>query len=115
MTLNEVPEVVVDPEDNYKFIVVELTDVNSNKRLVVRAKARPGFKYHSDILDLLCHDVFSSGLKARCIGGGSIEINSQVKTIYIWSYSGDFGREPDRQETVRILQVAFPEFQVTAG
>src|SRR3989344_9469977 len=110
MTLNDVQEVVIDPSGGYKFIVAKLTDSNGGEKLVVRAQENCG--YHNDILNLLRHEVRPSGLNARCIGGGRIEINPEAKTIRIWSKRGGFGAEPDRQETVRMLQAAFPEFQV---
>ena len=114
MTINEVLEVVVDPENSHKFIVAELSDGNGGKRLVVRAPKYVRYELHADILEFLQKEVGSSGLKARCIGGGVISINTEKKTIKIWDDSGEFGEEPDRQETIRMLQVAFPEFSVTS-
>jgi len=111
MTINEVPEVVIDPAEGYKFIVAELTDGNGGKRLVVRANQ--DCHMHRDILALLRREVRPSGLDAHCTGGGRIEIKPAEKTIRIWASSGDFGEEDDRKETVRMLQAAFPEFQVT--
>lgn len=68
MTINEVPEVVVDPSGGYKFIVAKLVDGNGGEKLVVRAKEEH-CNYHDDILDWLKSEVVSSGLKAFCIGG----------------------------------------------
>src|SRR3989344_6214125 len=111
MDINSVQEVVIDPAEGYKFIVAQLTDGNSGKRLVIRANQDCSF--HRDILALLRQEVRPSGLDAHCTGGGRIEINPAEKTIRIWDSSGDFGVEDDRKETVRMLQAAFPAFQVT--
>lgn len=115
MTINDVPEVVIALEDSYKFIVALLIDGNGDERLVVRAEKGEGCGNHRDILGLLRQEVRSGGLNVHCIGGGRIDINSNAKTICIWGYSYDFGEEPDRKETVRMLQVAFPDFQVTSS
>lgn len=114
MTLTDVPEVVVDPSGGYKFIVAKLTDSNGKEKLVVRAMEEH-CDYHDDILNWLKREVSSSGLKTFCIGGGRIEVSPDEKIIRIWGESGAFGKEPNREETVRMLQAAFPEFQVTAS
>ena len=113
MNINDVKEVVVamDKRSDFKFIVAELTDGSGGKRLVVRANAN--YSHHESILLALQKEVTSSDLNADCVGGGWIRIVHAVKTISICGKSGDFGEEPDRQQTVRMLQAAFPEFQVT--
>ncbi|MCL5733254.1 MAG: hypothetical protein M1334_01140 [Patescibacteria group bacterium] len=111
----KVPEVVIDssPEDDLycKFIVAQLADGNGGSRLVVRASRR--YEYHSEILAALRRKLKPRGLKARCIGGGIIKIDHKAKAISIWADSATYGREPDRQRTVQMLQAAFPEFQVS--
>lgn len=111
MCLDTLQEVVIDPSDGYKFIVANVTDGNGGTKMVVRANQ--DCKYHRDILAILRREVRPFGLDARCIGGGRIEITPEAKTIRIWDDSGDFGKEPNRQQTVRMLQAAFPEFQVS--
>ena len=69
MTINDVPEVVVDPSGGHKFIVAKLTDDNGGEKLVVRAHEK--CDYHDDILDLLKDEVRPINLRARCIEGGS--------------------------------------------
>ena len=111
MHLDTLQEVVIDPRDGYKFIVANVTDGNGGTRMVVRAKR--DCQYHNDILAILRREVRPLGLNAHCIGGGYIKISPEAKTIRIWDDSGVFGKEPDRQQTVRMLQAAFPEFQVS--
>ena len=111
MVLTDVSEVVIDLYEGNKFIVAMLIDTNGEERLVVRANAR--CVNHSHIHDLLLEEVRPNGLRAALLGGGSIQVNHKAKTIRIWGKSGDFGQEPDRQQTVAMLQKAFPDFQVT--
>ncbi len=77
---------------------------------MVRANERCSM--HRDILKTVRIEI---SLPARCIGGGRIQIDPDKKTIRIWGYSGDFGEEPDRQQTGKMLQEAFPDWTVTAS
>lgn len=113
MTIDELPEVVIDAFGGRKFIIAQLGDAADNKRLVVRANQE--CNYHDDILKLLRQEVRPYGLNAHCIGGGRIEINPETTTIRIWGKSVIFGLEPDRKETVRMLQAAFPDFRIDVG
>ena len=110
MNLETLQEVVIDRCDSYKFIVANVTDDNDNSKLVVRVNNH--YAIHAEILFILREEVRPLGLKACCIGGGRIEINPEAKTIRIWDKSTGFGEEPDRQQTIRMLQAAYPEFQV---
>jgi phosphohistidine phosphatase len=110
MTIHEVAEVVVDASGGYKFIVAEVSD-GTITRLVVRADQ--SCELHRYILRGTREQLSPHGLQARCIGGGRILINPEAKTVKIWDKSGDFGFEPDRMETVRMLQSAFPDFVIT--
>ncbi len=107
MQLNELPDVVIDAMGGYKFIVVQVSDGNDSK-IVIRANEH--CDYHRDILALLRRE--ASGLGARCIGGGRININPNDKEITISDSSGDFGLEPDRNKTVEMLQATFPEYKI---
>ena len=106
-----VADVKIDERGGYKFIVARVTDGKGGEKLVVRAEA--SCAYHRDILAILRQEVRSVGLNAECVGGGRISISPERKSISISGSSGDFGVEPNRYNTVRMLQVAFPEFRVT--
>jgi len=116
VTINDVPEVVIDAlGGGYKFIVARLTDERGSERIVIRADEKLG--YHDDLLRALRREVLlvePAVPTVRCFGGGRIEINPDQKTIRIWDSSAAFGEEPDRQQTVQMLQTAFPDFQITA-
>ena len=94
----------------YKFIVVQLTDGGGEKKLIVRANEN--CEFHADIFDELLRHEDLDTLSPKCVGGGNIEVDPEEKRIRIRSSSSRYGREPDRQLTVRMLQVAFPDYQV---
>jgi len=115
MAISDVKDVSIALKDSYKFIVAIVSDGMGGEKMVIRAEKYEDCELHHDILCLLQQEVRPGGLKAHCIGGGRIQVNSEVKTIRIWDDSAAHGKEPNRQETVRMLQVEFPEFQVTAS
>jgi len=111
MYFHTLQRVVIDRQGGYKFIVVRVTDSNGRGKMVIRAKAE--CEYHRDILAILRQELMPHNLDARCIGGGRIQVAPEGKTIHIWDYSGDFGKEPNRSYTVRMLKRAFPGHKVS--
>lgn len=109
--LESIPDVFIDTSGGEKFIVAEVR-INDIKKLVIRALNK--CKYHFDIETKLRAEVRPLGLMAWCVGGGKYRIDNDLKTLLIWSESGEFGREPDRNKTVEMLQRAFPEFTIIA-
>lgn len=110
MQLQDLAEVVVDSDGGYKYIVIEVSNEAGNMRRIVRGNAH--MEYHRDIYEEVCRQ-FPAAWRARCIGGGRITVNQRKRTAAIWDSSGSYGLEPDRAETVRMLQRAFPGFEVT--
>lgn len=105
--LLQLPTVLIDESGGYKFIVA-IVKIGDKSKMVIRADAT--CDYHRDILRQLSFEI--SGGKACCIGGGNINIDPGNKVIKIWGSSGDFGVEPDRSETIRLLREAFPDFNI---
>jgi hypothetical protein len=110
MLLADVPQVGVDYTLGYKFIVVEVADSSGNKKTIVRVKNQ-NYEYHKDILVSLKGELEVRGFTCRCLGGGMIKINLREKTFWIGGSSGDYGTEPNRNETLLLLQAEFPDFQ----
>ncbi len=110
MNLENIPEVEIDARGGYKFVTCEIYDADS-KKLVVRANQSAGF--HRDIVRQLR---IATGLSVSCLGGGRINVDPEAKVIKIWSSSGDFGVEPNRQGTTgKLLQAAYPDFKIEIG
>lgn len=110
MLLTEVQSVGVDYTIGHKFIVVEISDKQGNKKNIVRVK-NENYEYHKDILISLKNELEPKGFSLRCLGGGMIKINLRDKTFWIGGSSGDYGTEPNRNETLLLLQAEFPDFQ----
>jgi hypothetical protein len=113
MNIQEIPVVKCVGEEGYKFIVVRVINIeNQQNKTIIRA--RQDCKYHRDILAWFKEqELGGTGLRSGCIGGGRICFDHENKTIKIWDYSGDFGKEPDRALTVAILQEAYQGYVVS--
>jgi hypothetical protein len=108
--IDEIKTVLINPVSGgeMKFIVVELGD-KSNERLVFRADGHR--RFHWEIFDDLRCDIEES-IKIKCLGGGLMDIDFDGKTIDLCGKSTVYGTEPDRQQTVTILQLEFPHFKI---
>ncbi len=119
MDIGDVKEVDIADLDNhkltFKFIVVRLHDQNDVRRNIIRAKSSKEMGVsHSTILEGVWSEPgIKDGIDAECIGGGTLYVDHDEKRIIICGQSRDFGEEPNRIETVSMLQGAFPDFQVS--
>jgi len=110
MTIDEVPVVVIDLSYCYKFIVAKLTyPTTIATKTVVRAS---DVDYHIELVHRLDAELQESGIMCYCLGGGNIKVNAILKIIEIWGESGKYGQEPDRAETLRLIQAAHPDYKV---
>jgi len=89
----------------HKYVVLE----NEKGEVVVFADDHHSFNLHAKLLAQYC---LETGLRARCVGGGLITFIAEKKFISVVDKSADFGREPDRDETVAAIQQAYPDFTV---
>lgn len=108
-----IPEVVVDNEGGYKFIVVELSDASGRKRLVVRGEQTR--RHHRRVFSLFSRieGWFENGIVRKPLGGGKIRVSQAEKIVRIWGKSHRYGLELNRDLTVELLRKAFPDFQIS--
>lgn len=116
MDLHKIATVVIDGshcEDyHHNFIVAKVTGKDGMK-IVVRASNEMG-NGHYKIFHALQQEVKEARqrcLTVECIGGGTLDTDYQ-NWISIYGSSGSYGREPDRKETLRILEEVYPKFKV---
>lgn len=112
MTLNDVATAVVDLVHARKYILASFVDPNGKERKLVRTY---NLKAHEYIFQQLISELTEKGVEygsRTCLGGGYIFVDNEEKVIMIYGYSLSYGAEPDRDETIQILQEAYPEFRV---
>ena len=114
MDINKLRNVIVDEGGFFKYIVVMVTDVQGREKRVIRSNKND--RHHAAIFYKLQQeikqDINLCGLELKCIGGGKIDIHRKTKTCHVQAheFSGTYGQEPDRNETIRLVKVAFPDF-----
>ena len=112
MTLEEVPDVLIDERGGDRFIVLRIAHPSGKEKRVVRANQKR--VSHLGLLTEFQREELSTFLECdvTCIGGGEIRVDPDEKVIRIFGISAKYGEEPDRQKTVAILQTAYPDFKV---
>jgi len=104
--LDIVPEVEIDPEGKFKYILLCVRGGSGSSKLVVRGTGRAEF--HPDILAAVEPDLLAAGLQCEVRGGG--KILHQNNSIKVFSKSTGFGKA-DHSKTVEILKNHFPEYE----
>ncbi|XP_003388938.2 PREDICTED: 14 kDa phosphohistidine phosphatase-like, partial [Amphimedon queenslandica] len=106
--MEKVPEVDIESDGVFKYILVELTDKKSGKvKTIVRGYEWA--EYHADILDRIAPRVSELGLEYKCVGGGRIR-HQKSKSIHVYGYSVDFG-QADHKMTIDILKRNFTDYE----
>ena len=88
-----------------KFIVIQAMRGTETKRIVWAT----GLCNHVS-LDEQCHAQLPQGddnVRFEVIGGGEIRGHLKSFTFYVWGESPEYGAEPNRQETVQIIDQFF--------
>jgi len=121
MDLSEFREVdlwVRGEKGSTRFIVADVSDGEGGKKRVIRGQAF--HNKHREIVEYLQGEAVSAGTPrgvvrnaVACCGGGFLELDSVAKTITLWGRSQNYGKEPDRQETIYILERKYSDYRVT--
>lgn len=107
-TIASLKEVEIILNEKFNFIVARVDD-HTGSKLVMRANQ--GLPRHRDIVENLRKE---TELFVYCVGGGSMCISKVTKLLIIFGESEQYGREPNREETVKMLERRYPGFEVTA-
>lgn len=118
MRLADLPEVSgIDGIGVYKFLVanVRLRSGGDEKRRVIRAAKFDARLPEDEQLmhrHLHAHLFEEEGKSAyhQNSGGGLLDVRDDH--ICVYGRSGSYGKEPDRHETIAVLQRAFPDLRI---
>uniref|UniRef100_A0A667YGB6 14 kDa phosphohistidine phosphatase n=1 Tax=Myripristis murdjan TaxID=586833 RepID=A0A667YGB6_9TELE len=110
-TLAKVPDVEIDPEGTFKYILVRITvkDGSVHKDIVRGTKSA---EYHNHIFDKVNPAMEALGMECKCLGGGKIEHNSQDKKLRVFGESTAFGKA-DHAVSAEKLKSAFSDYEIT--
>ncbi|XP_069823505.1 14 kDa phosphohistidine phosphatase-like isoform X1 [Dendropsophus ebraccatus] len=86
--LDSVPEVLIDPNGLFKYILVRVSPESAEPerhRDIVRGTKSA--EYHNHIFEKLDPEMKALGLTCKCLGGGKIDHNSKDKKIRVFGES----------------------------
>ena len=112
MVTNDIKECKIDNKGEFKYIqilIINKEDKNDSK-LIIRGTSY--FSHHKEIFDDFLteikntkNDKLINNYDYRCIGGGKIDFNE--KMISVFGYSVTYG-QADHFKTVEILKKYYP-------
>lgn len=116
MKFADIPAVALELGDERKFIVAELMEPERGESKIVFRAQRDVLAHIGLVLDLQDEvQNYGYGITVTCIGGGKVVSSTQDNLISISGRSRDFGKEPNRANTVAMLQENYPDFIVTSN
>lgn len=81
--MDYIEDVDLTPSGTFKYIQIQVKDKSNNKKIIVR-----GYKscsYHADILDKVQDQL--KEIDCKCLGGGRINFQPDLKKIKVFGYS----------------------------
>ncbi|KAM4877864.1 14 kDa phosphohistidine phosphatase [Thomomys bottae] len=114
--LAEVPDVDIDPEGVFKYVLIRVharppsgAQAEESKEIV---RGYKWAEYHADIYDKVSSELQKEGYDCECLGGGRISHQSQDKKIHVYGYSMGYGRAQHAVSTEKI-KAKYPDYEVT--
>ncbi|XP_054835189.1 14 kDa phosphohistidine phosphatase-like isoform X1 [Eublepharis macularius] len=116
--LSSVPEVEIDPDGAFKYILVRVQHGADQHRDIVRGTAVAEF--HSEgratlgldhIFERVNPEMEKLGFVCKCLGGGKIEHNSKDKKIRVFGLSTGYGKA-DHAVTVELLKKTYKDYEI---
>ncbi len=106
--------IIDDVNEANQFIVCWVSDCCSNetKKVICIGSRKLPCPSHKALFEWFKR-TFSNGFQSKCLGGGEIKINTNDKLVNINGSSINYGKEPDRSDTLDILRKTFPDFNVS--
>ncbi|XP_056133412.1 14 kDa phosphohistidine phosphatase [Lampris incognitus] len=109
--LSGVPDVEIDPEGTFKYILVEVKVKGGDAHKCV-VRGTKSAEYHNHIFEKLGPAMESLGLECKCLGGGKMEHNSKDKKLRVFGESTGFGKA-DHSVSVEKLRGAYAGYEIT--
>ncbi|XP_017262427.1 14 kDa phosphohistidine phosphatase [Kryptolebias marmoratus] len=109
--LAKVPDVEIDPEGTFKYILVrvKVKGGDAQKDIVRGTKSA---EYHNHIFDKVSPALEALGMECKCLGGGKIEHNSKEKKIRVFGESTAFGKA-EHFASAEKLKTVFTDYEIT--
>lgn len=110
--LEEIAPARIYADSTTKYVIVELLTPEGERKTVLRAHEEA--KYHKDLLVKLTYELRDlPEVFMRCRGGGHLVLSRAGKQLIIQGVSQDFGAEPDRELTAKLIAEIYPDFEIS--
>jgi len=106
-SLYSIPDVEIDSEGKFKYILVKISGNENDSKLIVRGTKKAEF--HPDIFAMVEPVMKSAGITCEVQGGGKIIHQQGEKAMKVFSKSTGYGKA-DHSLTVAILKKSFPDY-----
>ncbi|XP_068600026.1 si:dkey-51e6.1 [Brachionichthys hirsutus] len=109
--LAKLPDVEIDPEGTFKYILVRVTvkDGGMHKDIVRGTRSA---EYHNHIFEKVSPAMEALGMECKCLGGGKIQHSNQEKKLRVFGESTAYGKA-DHSVSVEMLKSAFSDYEIT--
>ena len=112
MDSNLIKECKIDKNGEFKYIQILCSNKNDSNKSKIIIRGTSYFSHHKEIFDDFLTEIKNSkneklirNYEYKCIGGGKIEINGKMISVY--GYSVTYG-QADHFKTVEILKKYYP-------
>ncbi|XP_073672637.1 14 kDa phosphohistidine phosphatase [Garra rufa] len=110
-SLSKVPDVDIDPEGKFKYILVNIKVKGGTEQKVI-VRGTKTAEYHNHIFEKVNPAMEALGLECNCLGGGKIEHNNTEKKLRVFGESTGYGKA-DHAVTVEKLKSVFKDYEIT--
>ncbi|KAG9282609.1 14 kDa phosphohistidine phosphatase-like [Astyanax mexicanus] len=110
-SLVKVPDVEIDSEGKFKYILVrvKVKGGTDHKDIVRGTKSA---EYHNHIFEKVNPALEALGVECSVLGGGKIEHNNTEKKLRVFGESTGYGKA-DHAVTVEKLKTVFKDYEIT--
>ncbi|NXT12962.1 PHP14 phosphatase, partial [Prunella fulvescens] len=108
--LSRVPDVQIDGDGVFKYVLVRVRGAGAPAKDVVRGHGWA--EYHADLFERTAEELARHGLSCECLGGGRLSHRPEERKIHVYGYSVGFGRA-DHAVTTEKLKAEYPDYEIT--
>ncbi|KAM3717591.1 Sex-regulated protein janus-A [Dirofilaria immitis] len=110
MSLGDIPDVNIDSEGLFKYIMIKVTVKSTGEeKLIIRGYKH--CKWHKNIFKQTEKEI-GYAFSIKCVGGGRIMHEPEKKNLFVYGYSQRYG-QAKHEKTVDLLQKRYPEYKIT--
>lgn len=110
--LSNIKDSYIDDNGVFKYVQIYVSCKDNSKVNKIVVRGYNGLEYHKQMFNKFEKDEKDSlmNCRAKCIGGGRIEISSKEKFIYVYGYSKRYGK-CDHELSIKLIKTQYPDYK----